>query len=172
MDLLEAIKGRRSIRAFDPTQEVSPEVVDQLLGAAVWAPSAGNVEPWRFIVVREEATRRGLAGSAYGQSFVSEAPVVIVVAVNLREAQETYRDRGRDLYAIQDTAAAIQNMLLLAHSMGYGTCWVGAFDERAAADLLGLEAALRPVALIPVGVPREAPEPPRRRSLREVVMGA
>jgi nitroreductase len=172
MEIMEIIRGRRSIRAFDPEQDVSAEVVDRLLEAAIWAPSAGNVEPWRFVVVRDEGIRRSLAAAAFGQSFVAAAPVVIVVAVNTQEAMDSYRGRGRDLYAIQDTAAAIQNILLVAHSMGYGTCWVGAFDEQAAAEALGLEAELRPVALIPVGVALEKPTPPPRRPLREVVRGA
>jgi len=172
MELLDAIKGRRSIRDFDPDGEVSPEIVDRLLEAAVWAPSAGNVEPWRFIVVRDPSVRRALAAVAYGQSFVADAPVVIAVAIHTREAADSYRDRGRDLYAIQDTAAAIQNILLVAHALGFGTCWVGAFDERGAAEVLGLEKDLRPVALIPVGVPRERPPAPERRPLREVVRGA
>jgi len=171
MELLELMKGRRSIRAFDPDKDVSPEVVDRLLEAAVWAPSAGNVEPWRFVVVRDQVLRRALARAAYGQSFVGEAPVVIAVAADLDRAAQAYRDRGRELYAVQDTAAAIQNILLLAHAMGYGTCWVGAFNEREAAEALRLEPGLRPVALIPLGVPAEVPGPPPRRPLREVVRG-
>ena len=172
MEIERIIRARRSIRAFDPGEEIPAEVVDRLLSAAVWAPSAGNVQPWRFMVIRDPSVRRELADAAFGQSFVAAAPVVIVVAAALAEAYDVYRDRGRDLYAIQDTAAAIQNLLLVSHALGYGSCWVGAFDERAVADRLDLGDDLRPVALIPVGVPRESPEPPRRRPLREVVEGA
>lgn len=168
-ELLQLIKTRRSVRAFRPDRPVSEEQIQTLLEGARWAPSGGNVQPWRFSVVRDASLRKQLATAALGQSFVAEAPVVIVVCVHLPEAQARYGARGRDLYSLQDTAAAVQNMLLLAHSMGLGTCWVGAFDEPQAAQALDLPEALRPVALIPVGYPDEQPRAPGRKGLAEVV---
>lgn len=168
MDVFEAIRARRSVRRY-ASDPVSDEVLKELLSAAILAPSAGNAQPWRFIVVRDLELRKGLVSAAYGQGFLAEAPVVIVVCADLERARRAYRERGETLYCLQDTAAAIQNLLLAATAKGLGTCWVGAFDEGKVAELLGLSKGLRPVALIPVGKPAEAPSARPRRPLAEVV---
>lgn len=167
-DLLELIRSRRSVRRFT-SDTVADEVIEELLEAMRWAPSAGNAQPYRIHVVRDEAIKSRLAAAALGQRFIAEAPVVIVVAVERFEAQRAYRSRGEELYSVQDSAAAIQNLLLLAHSKGLGACWVGAFGEQPVAAALELPGEQRPIALVPVGVPAETPKPPRRRSLRELV---
>lgn len=168
MDVFEAIRARRSVRRYlsDP---VPDEVLEELLSAAILAPSAGNAQPWRFIVVRDLKLREDLVAAAYGQSFLAEAPVVIVVCADLERARRAYHQRGETLYCLQDTAAAIQNLLLAATAKGLGTCWVGAFDEGKVAELLGLPRGLRPVALVPVGKPAETPPARPRRPLSEVV---
>lgn len=168
VDVFEAIRARRSVRRF-LREPIAPEVLEELLSAAVLAPSAGNAQPWRFIVVRDPRLKEGLVAAAYGQGFLAEAPVVIVVCADLERARRAYRERGETLYCLQDTAAAIQNLLLAATAKGLGTCWVGAFDEGRVAELLGLARGLRPVALIPVGKPAEAPPTRPRRPLTEVV---
>ena len=125
MDVLEAIKGRRSIRAFK-SQNVSAEIIEKLVDAARWAPSAGNIQPWEFIIVRKPEIKRRLAQAALGETFIEEASVVIVVCANENRSFEGYGMRGKTLYCIQDTAAAIQNIHLAAYSLGLGTCWIGA----------------------------------------------
>jgi len=160
MEVFEAILQRRSIRKFT-AEPVSREQLEKLLEAARWAPSAGNLQPWVFVAVTAPETREALAAAAYGQRFVAEAPAVIAV-VAAPPDDSPYGPRGRDLYCLQDTAAAVQNMLLTAHALGLGTCWVGAFDERAAAQVLGLGAGERPVALVPVGVPAREGRSSRR----------
>jgi len=169
MEVLAAIRARRSVREFDPRREVSATELETLLEAARWAPSAGNAQPWRFVVVRDLNLRRGLAQAAWGQGFLAQAPVVIVVCADLARAREAYGQRGETLYCLQDTAAAIQNMLLAATQLGLGTCWVGAFQEEEVSRLLGLPPHLRPVALIPVGYPAHSPPPRPRRPLAEIV---
>lgn len=168
LDVFEAIRNRRSVRRYlrDP---IPKETVEELLSAAIQAPSAGNAQPWRFIVVWDQKLREGLAAAAFGQGFLAEAPVVIVVCADLERAKRAYRERGEQLYCLQDTAAAIQNLLLAATAKGLGTCWVGAFDEGRVTELLGLPRGLRPVALIPVGKPGESPAARPRRPLSEVV---
>lgn len=168
MEVFEAIRVRRSVRRYlgDP---LPAEVLEELLSAAILAPSAGNTQPWRFIVVRDRKLREGLVAAAHGQGFLAEAPVVIVVCADLDRARRAYRQRGETLYCLQDTAAAIQNLLLAATAKGLGTCWVGAFDEGKVAELLGLPRELRPVALVPVGRPGEQPRARPRRPLAEVV---
>ena len=168
MDLFEAIYGRRSIRSFKETP-IPEEALTKILDAARWAPSAGNVQPWEFIVVWDDETREKLASAALGQSFIAEAPVDIVVCVDLARARMAYGVRGETLYCIQDTAAAIENMLLAAYALGLGTCWVGAFSEEAVSRILNIPSGYRPVAIIPVGYPDEKPRPRPRRSLKEIV---
>lgn len=168
MDVLEAIKGRRSIRAFQET-DISQETVEKLIEAARWAPSAGNIQPWEFIIVRNPKTKRSLAEAALGQSFIEEAPVVIVVCADEERSARGYGTRGRTLYCIQDTAAAIQNIHLAAYALGLGTCWVGAFREDEARKILEIPEGIRPVAIIPVGYPAESPLPRSRRSLKQII---
>jgi nitroreductase len=170
MDLLRIIKERRSIRAFKVEKAISDADLEQLLEAAIWAPSAGNVQPWKFYVISDAGLKKALVRAAYGQSFIAEAPVVFVVCVELNEASMSYGTRGASLYCIQDTAAAIQNILLMACSMGLGSCWVGAFDEGEAAEALGCPPGQRPVAIIPIGYPAEQPSAPRRKAIKHVVM--
>ncbi len=156
MDLYDAINSRASVREF--TEENIPDdVIERLLDAACRAPTAGNLQPWRFFVVRDKEMKSKLSRAAYGQEFVASAPVVMVVCADLEASASGYGSRGENLYAIQDTAAAIENMLLATVAEGYGACWVGAFDEGVVTDALRLPRRLRPVALIPVGRPARAP---------------
>lgn len=167
-DILEAIKGRRSIRAF-MARDVSEEDVWRLVDAARWAPSAGNIQPWEFIIVRNPETKKALAEAALGQSFIEEAPVVIVVCANENSSSRRYGARGKALYCIQDTSAAAQNIHLAARSFGLGTCWVGAFEEDKARRVLRIPAGVRPVALIPVGYAAEEPAACVRKPLNEII---
>jgi nitroreductase len=168
MELSEAIKGRRSIRDFKK-QDVPEETVEKLITAASWAPSAGNIQPWEFVIVRKPAVKKKLAQAALDQKFVEEAPVVIVVCANEERSSMGYGFRGRTLYCIQDTAAATQNILLTAHSLGLGACWIGAFNEGEAKETLNAPEGIRPVAIIPVGYPNEVPSQRVRRPLSQIM---
>ncbi len=168
MELWEAIKKRRSIRSFQD-RDVEEEKILKMIEAATWAPSAGNVQPWEFVVVRNPEIRKKLAEAAYNQRFIEKAPVDIVVVADERRSAYAYGDRGRTLYCIQDTAAAIQNMLLVATEMGLGTCWVGAFNEQAVKELLGIPFGCRPVAIIAVGYPAETPSAPVRKNYKDLI---
>lgn len=166
-DLLE---GRYSVRAYDANAEVSPETVRRILEAAIRAPSAGNRQPWHFYVVRDLELRQKLVSAAGGQSFIAQAPVAIVVCADAEQSAERYGQRGRELYCLQDTAAAVEHMLLTAVALDLGSCWVGAFDEKQAAQALDLPQRHRPVAILPIGKPagRQLRRTPRR-SLSQVV---
>jgi len=168
LDVFEAIRNRRSIRAYT-SKEVSEEEVKKLIDAARWAPSAGNIQPWEFIIVRDAKIKRGLSVAALDQTFIEEAPVVIIVCANQRRSAWGYGQRGSTLYCIQDTAAAIQNLLLAAHAMGLGACWIGAFQEEDARKVLNLPMGVRPVAIIPVGHPAEKPMASSRKPISEIV---
>jgi len=168
LDVLEAVKDRRSIRAFK-NQGVPAEIVQKLIDAAQWAPSAGNIQPWEFIIVRKPEIKRKLVEAALGQMFIEEAPVVIVVCANEERSSQGYGVRGKTLYCIQDTAAAMQNIHLTAYSLGLGTCWVGAFREEEAREILKIPRGMRPVAIIPVGYPAEAPTARSRKPISQMV---
>jgi len=168
VDVFEAIRSRRSVRTFT-NQPVSDEEVMKLIDAARWAPSAGNIQPWEFTVVRDPEIKRELSAAALDQTFIKEAPVVIVVCANQLRSARGYGSRGVNLYCLQDTAAATQNMLLAAYALGLATCWIGAFQEEEAKKVLKIPNGVRPIAIIPVGHPAEKPEAPDRRPLNEIV---
>ncbi len=168
MDVFDAIKGRRSVRAFKPAP-ISEKDLEKILDAGRLAPSAGNCQPLELIVVRDETVKQKLVHAARGQSFVGEAPIVVVVCANVPQSSGRYGRRGVELYCIQDTAAAIQNILLSAYALGYGTCWVGAFDEEAAARAIKTPPDVRPVAIIPIGKPAEKPTSTSRIPLDKIV---
>ncbi len=168
MDVFEAIRNRRSIRAFE-RKIVSKEQVEWLIDAARHAPSAGNIQPWEFVIVRNPKIKKQLSAAALNQTFIEEAPVVIVVCANEVRFSQGYGQRGANLYCIQDTAAATENLLLAAYAMGLGACWVGAFREEIVRKALNTPDHVRPVAIIPVGHPSEKPTPRRRRHIQEIV---
>ena len=161
MQLFEAIRGRHCIRRFRP-DEVEQDKVERILEAAKEAPSAGNLQARDFIVVRDSEKRRELAKAALSQNSVSEAPLAIVVCANPGKSTAKYGSRGEELYCIQDATAAVQNILLVVHSLGLGACWVGAFDENSVRKVLGIPPGIRPVAIVPVGYPAEEPSAPPR----------
>jgi nitroreductase len=165
--LLELLATRRSVRRFT-AEPLAPEQEQRLLDAARAAPSAGNVQSWFFVRVRSPRLKAELCAAALSQRFVAEAPLCVVVCADERRAMQAYGERGATLYCLQDTAAATVHLLLAAHALGLGACWVGAFRERDVARVLELPEHLRPVAIVPIGVPAEQPSSPGRRPLDEV----
>ena len=167
MEFLEAIRERRSIRNFQK-KDIPKEIVDKLMDALIWAPSAGNLQARKFFFVKDAKLKENIADAALGQSFIAEAPLVIVGCTDSRISSK-YGERGEYLYSIQDVAASIMGMMLVAHENGLGTVWVGAFREEEGFDLLELPGNLRPVAIVPVGYPVKIPSPPPRVSRKEAV---
>lgn len=167
MEFGEVLARRRSVRHFNAKLSVSDEDIRALLEAAVSAPTAGNIQPWRFTVVRSLEMREKLA-AALSQRWATSAPVVIVVSLDPRPCAARYGDRGEYLYGIQDTAAAVENILLAAVDRGLASCWIGAFAEDAVRDALGIQSPLTPVAILPVGHSAESAARPARRPLSEV----
>jgi nitroreductase len=168
MEILQAIRQRRSVRNFQP-KPIPLEALDPLIDALRWAPSAGNLESRRFYLVFNEELRAKLARAALGQGFIAQAPVAIVACADQRIIRH-YGERGAHLYCLLDVAASLENLLLAAMAHGLASCWVGAFDEEEVRRLLQLPAHLRPVALVPVGFAAEHPEPPPRRPREETVV--
>lgn len=158
MNVPEAIMARRSVRRYK-AKAVDDATVARLLELARWAPTAGRTEGWHFIIVRKDKEK---IFAAYDRPWTRTAPVLIVVCADLAEYEQGYGARGRDLYSIQDAAAAIENLMLAATDVGLATCWVGAFDEAALSKNLNLPKHVRPVAIVPLGWPDEAPVPKRK----------
>lgn len=167
MSFIELAWKRKSIRNFK-TDEVPMEKIMLLLDAARSAPSGGNCQPWHFYVIRDAAVKKQIYESSGGQHFISQAPVNIVVCADLERTSVRYGERGRNLYCLQDTAAAIENLLLCAAEQGLAACWCGAFDEKAVSAALNLDQNFRPVAIIPIGYAVNEPPKTPRRSVEEI----
>lgn len=151
VDFWQIIKKRHSVRDFDSSRDVSDKDIEKIIEAANCAPSAGGIYPTDFVVIRDQETKNKLAEAALGQDFISRAPVVIVIVSDVEKIALHYGERGKNLYAVQDAAAATENLLLAATALGFSTCWVGAFDEEAVAKILKLQPEIRPLTIIPVG---------------------
>lgn len=168
MNVFDAIRGRRSIRRF-LTREIPEEAIDKLIEALIWAPSAGNLQSRKFYFIKDQAIKHGLARAAMNQTFIAEAPLVIVGCTD-HGIQRRYGRRGIELYCIQDVACSLMGMMLLAHEMGLGTVWVGAFYEEDVAGVLNLPEHLRPAAIVPVGWPSRVPAATPRVRPEEAVV--
>jgi nitroreductase len=168
MNTIECIKSRSSVRSFKP-DEIPDRVLDEILDAAIHAPSAGNVQDWEFVVVKNKETKGRLAQAAYAQDFIARAPIIVIVCSNLRMISAAYGERGTSLYSIQDTSTAAQNLLLAAWEKGIGTCWIGSFNDERVRETLVLPKHVRPMAIIPLGYPASGPTRTRRKQLGEVV---
>jgi nitroreductase len=167
MSILEIIKGRRSIRRFQK-KEIPKEIIEKLIEALIWAPSAGNLQSRKFYFVFNQEIKEKLAKAALDQRFISQAPLVIVGCTD-SEIEWKYGERGKNLYSICDVALSIQNLMLLAHDLGLGSCFVGAFDEKEVSKILNLPENLRPIVILPVGWPDEKPKAPARVSKEKAI---
>ncbi|MEM2341392.1 MAG: nitroreductase family protein [Candidatus Bathyarchaeia archaeon] len=144
MDVFEAIRSRRSIRSYEPTP-IPRDKLEKILEAARLAPSAGNIQPWHFIVVTDSEKRRKLAKAPFA-GFLKEAPVVIVGCGNQKASPKWF---------MIDVAIAMQNMVLAATAEGLGTCWVGSFNENDVKEMLKIPDDYRVVALLALGYPHK-----------------
>lgn len=164
MEALEAILTRRSVRKYGE-EPVGDESVTTLLRAAMAAPSAGNQQPWHFIVVRDRALLEGIAAFHPYGAMTREAPLAIVVCADLELEQ-------RPGFWVQDCAAATQNLLLAAHALGLGAVWLGIHPRperiEATRALFGLPHQVIPLAIVPIGHPAESPAPVDRYNPRRV----
>lgn len=144
MDVFEAIRMRRSIRAYENTP-IPKEKIERILESARLAPSASNIQPWHFIIVSDAEKRKTLAKAPFAR-FLKEAPIVIVGCGDQKASPKWF---------MVDVAIAMQNMVLTATSMGIGTCWVGSFDENQLREMLKIPENYRVVALLALGYPRK-----------------
>lgn len=166
MDFIELAKSRSSVRNFKK-DDVPNDLLFQLLEAAQAAPSAGNCQPWHFYIIKDKELIQTIREKSCRQAFIADAPVLFVVCADIERTEKYYKKRGRELYCIQDTAAAIQNILLCAQSIGLGACWCGHFGEKEILEILNLNEGMRPVAIIPIGYPKKESIKTSRRPIEE-----
>ena len=152
------VKHRAMIRAYksDPIPE---EKIQRLLSYAMRAPSAGNLQPWEFIMVKNPETRAKLAKAAFDQTSITSAPVIIATCADIQRAGSKYGARG-SFYSLVDTAFASLLILLGAVEQGLGACFVGSYNPEEVVKLFALPDHVRPVGLITIGYPAESPRKP------------
>jgi len=163
MDFFEAVKKRYSCRAYQP-RPVEAEKLDQIFEAVRLAPSAKNLQDWRFVIVTDEQTRRQLQAAAYNQPFVSQAPVVIVACSNM-----SYRMRCGQLVSPIDVSIALEHLALAATSLGLATCWIGSFYPDEVRRILDIPTDIEVVELMTLGYPADEPKSPRRLPVDQIV---
>lgn len=156
METLEAIKIRQSVRSYQDKPLPWDDVI-KVLDAGRLAPSAGNLQNWKFVVVLDKAKRDEVAEACIQQYWMATAPVQIVICSEPAKAERYYGVRGDRLYSIQNCAAAAENMIIAASSLGLGTCWIGAFDEDMIKRLFGIPPEARPQIILTLGYPDEKP---------------
>lgn len=159
--VVRAIKARRSIRAYMDVP-VEWDKIITTVEAAMVAPSAGNLQVWRYIVVRKPEKRKQIAEACLQQYWMEQAPVHVVIVAKLEKEEQFYGKRGVDVYSVQDCAMAAMNMMLAAHDLGLSTCFVSAFDENAFSRIFNLPDTVRPQGVVIMGYSDHKPSPPIR----------
>ncbi len=167
-DILELIKSRRNVTQFLP-KFVSWENISRVLEAARHAPSCGNIQNWKFIVVLKPELKQEIAAAAYDQYEIAQAFVLVVVCAEPEKAERYYGEKGKTLYTVQNCAAAVQNMLLEAHSLGLATRWIGAFDQDKVKGILTVPAEVEVHTIVALGYAKEVPPKPPKYPLESVV---
>ena len=164
MDVFTAVSQRSSVRAYKATP-VEEEKLRKILEAARLSPSASNRQDWKFVVVKNRETRKKLAQAAFGQSFIGQAPVVIVACGTEPKAMMAC---GQATHTV-NVSIACAYMILEAYELGLGTCWIGAFNENEVKEILNIPRHVRAVAMTPVGYPDEPPSKKSRKSLDQII---
>jgi len=169
VDLFEVVEKRRSIRKFQ-SKPVATEDLRRILEAGRLAPSGGNSQPWYFVVVRHPETKKALAITADNQMFVADADTVIAALGDptISAAKLPYTLSSTRLPYKQNPMIAVEHMILAATALGYGTCWIGAFNERKVKKILKIPESLAVIALLPIGVPDEDPPQRPRKAFTEI----
>jgi nitroreductase len=178
VDVLEAIHCRHSVREF-VDRPVPDEVVQQIIEAGTWAPTSGNMQAWEFVIVKGADAKQKLVdttdagivsrGGVKTQTWILDAPVVVVVCYDVKRMTARYGRKGRELLTILDCMACAENMLLAATALGVGSCPVIGFDPVALKAALPIPAELTPLLLVVLGYAKYRLQAPYRLPLEDVV---
>ncbi len=173
-EILPEILNRRSVRAYKDLP-VSDEQVETLLQAAILSPSGHNLQPWRFLEVRDPQRKAKIVELDHEQKWMLQAPIFLVCMADLAMREENPGIAGGEYpgeglkKVIRDTSACVENLLLQAQHMGLGACWTGWYQQEPMKELLGVPDSFYIVGIITVGYADQAPQPRPRRDLAEVV---
>jgi nitroreductase len=162
------VKNRRSVRSFRP-DIVEEEKIGLILDAMMAAPSAGNLQSYKVVIVRDDARKKALVEAAENQAFIAEASDVLVFFAHPEHAATRYHQRGAQLFSVQDASVACAYAQLAATALNLGTVWIGSFDEDAVSRILQANSEWRPVAILPIGYPDSHPEHSGRKPLDQVL---
>lgn len=169
MELKNTILKRKSIRNYQK-KEIKSWIIGEILDSARFAPSSGNVQNWRFIIVKDKDIKNSIAEASLKQYWMNTAPVYIIVCSDSNKVERLYGERGK-LYAVQNCAVAAAYIMLKALEFDLGTCWVGAFDEKKVSRIMNLPEDLIPQAIITLGYPEKDQliKPQKRNDLDKIV---
>ncbi len=168
MDYFGTVRARCSIRAFQ-TKPVEEEKILRIIETVNLAPSAGDLQAYEMVVIKDRERKSELARDAFGQSFIAEAPVCLVFLTCPERSARKYGQRGSELYSIQDATIATTYAMLAATALGLASTWVGAFDTDAVAKTVEAPEGRRPIAILPIGYAADCPQVTPRRSIKEIV---
>jgi nitroreductase len=161
MEVTKTIEERRSIKKY-LNKEVPLKIILDLIDAAHYAPSSGNLQNWRFIIVKDNKTKQKLAESCIEQLWMCEAPIFIVICSD-REHLQSFYEQHKNTYSIQNCAIAAQNIMLKAHSLKLGTCFVAGFSKMQIKRILDISEGVEPESIVTVGYPAEKPKSKRSK---------
>lgn len=164
----EFLISRHSIRLFKK-ESISEDLVKKIMALSSLGPSAGNLQSYRVVAVRDISTKKILREASHQQDYVENSSLVLVFCADKKRSSNEYGDRGANLFSIQDATILCSYAQLVCHSMGLGTVWVGSFDDLQVSKILHLENHLLPVAMLCIGNADEKPEPTPRREIEDYV---
>lgn len=167
MELFRAIEARVSVRAY-LQKPVSESDLEKVMHAACLAPSAGNLQAYRIIVVRGKKEKEAIAAAAHDQNYMVDAPLLLAFIADGSRNRQKYGKRGEEFYSVQDATIAAAYAQLAAVALGLGTVWVGGYDEGKVCRILKLKAHEKPAVILPLGYPAEEREGHERRKLGDV----
>ncbi len=166
MEFEKAYLNRRSIRKYKD-KEIPLSLVGEILDLACFAPSSGNLQNWRFVVVTDQNIRQEIADACLQQTWMIDAPVFIVVCNEYNEVKSHYGKLGK-MYSIQNCANVATGIMLVAADKGLGSCWVGSFDNEAIQRILKIPESVDPEIIITLGYSNEVKQPSLREDLSTI----
>lgn len=174
MEFKELLEKRRSIRKFKDT-EISDELINEIISLAQLAPSAGNLQAYKIKIIKSDDKKKKLKDATFTRTFTKQesvvsAPALFVICADIEEAEKVFKERGKNLYAVQDATIFASYLQLVITSKGLASVWVGSFNEEEAREVLGLPANLRPFIMIPFGYPDGEPRERQRKNLKDIIL--
>ena len=160
------VEARKSMRKYRP-DGIPQEVLDRMLNAVELAPSAKNLQPYNIILVKDRERIKQLAATTRNMTFIEEAPLIAVIVADPSRAYAHLGGNESSFWI--DAAIAMEHLVLAAAAEGLGTCWIGAFREEEAREVLKVPQGLRIIGMTPIGFPAEVPQRKSRKNFKELL---